>query len=88
MVIRGPDRVHRVFTLTGLNEKLSIFDVAGRESEPLRARGRMNTTEVGSGRVDHTGGPGTQTTNPRSGSTGSRLWTVPQLSPETDGEDR
>ena len=60
MVIRGLERVHRVFTLTGLSEKLTVFDVARREGNliPLkparRACGRRNTTEAGRGCVDGT----------------------------------
>jgi anti-sigma B factor antagonist len=94
MVIRGTDWVHRVFTLTGVSETLAIFDVARREGNltpletDLRVRTRVNTTNALSGRVGGTvQATRAQATDRRRGSS-SRCCSVPQLTPERDGETR
>jgi anti-anti-sigma factor len=58
MLLRGPAQVDRLFTLTGLSEKLTMFDVARREGNlapiktQLSVRDRVNATDEGKNRVD------------------------------------
>lgn len=57
-LLRGPAQVDRLFTLTGLSEKLAMFDVAAHEGNLAPTQAQLSARDIVPGIGTETPGPG------------------------------